>query len=150
MRGHAAATATVAAGATQAARRPFYIMNEGNGHVLEIHGGMGRAGNHIVAGVRRPGRVEHQLWHADPQGIIHSMISDFVLDCKEHGNKVLVQVKTPGDRNQMWFLDGNRISNRDHPNKCIQIRAGDNRDGADVVLHHYDRNPCQHWRFDFV
>jgi len=145
------AAAAVAVGAAAVVRRPFYIVNEVNGHVLEIHGGVGRAGNHVVASVRRPARAEYQLWWADPQGIIHSMISDFVLDCREHiGNKVFVQLKTLGDNNQMWFLDGNRISNRDHPNKCIQIKIGDNRNGADVVLHHYDRNPYQHWRFDFV
>jgi len=146
-RKEAAAVATVAAG-TAAVRRPFYIVNEMNGHVMEIHGGVGRAGTHVVAGVRRPGKVEYQLWHADQHGIIHSMISDFVLDCKEHGNKVLVQIKTPGDKNQMWFLDDHHIGNRDHPNKCLQSR--DNRDGADVVLHHYDRSASQHWRFDFI
>jgi len=152
---HPAAAAAAAPGPSPAAaaavvKRPFYIVNEMNGHVLEIHQGLGRPGNHIVAGVRRPGKAEFQLWYHDPQGIIHSMVLDFVLDCKEVGNKVFVQHKTPGDRNQMWYLEGHHIGNRDHPNKCIQIHRGDNRDGADVVLHHYDKSPYQHWRFDFL
>jgi hypothetical protein len=132
-------------------RRPFYIVNEANGRVMEIHGGMGRAGNHVVSFGRRPARAESQLWYLDGNGIIHSMIMDFVLESKGIlGDKVVVQQHVPGDRHQQWYLDGNRIINRDHPDKCLEIRGGENRDDADVVLHHYERRAYQHWRFEFV
>jgi len=131
-------------------RRPFRIINDLNGRCLEIHGGMGRAGNHVVAFGRRPGRVEYQLWYLDPAGIIHSMIMDFVLDCKRLGDRLVVNPHIPGDRSQMWVLEGNRIVNRDHPDKCVQIRMGEDRDDADIILHHYDRRPFQHWRFEFI
>jgi len=131
-------------------RRPFRIVNDLNRKCLEIHGGIGRAGNHVVAFGQRPGRAEHQLWYLDPNGIIHSMIMDFVLDCKRVGDRLVVNQHIPGDRGQMWMLEGNRIVNREHPNECVQIRMGEDRDDADVILHHYDRRPFQHWRFDFV
>jgi len=131
-------------------RRPFRIVNDLNGRCLEIHGGVGRAGNHVVAFARRMGRAEHQLWYLDPSGVIHSMIMDFVLDSKNLGERIVVNPHVPGDRNQMWMLEGNRIVNRHHPDKCVQIRMGEDRDDADVILHHYDRRPFQHWRFDFI
>jgi len=117
---------------------------------MEIHGGVGREGPHVVAFTPRPGRSEQQLWYLDANGIIHSMISDFVLDCKHLGGKVVVKPHVPGDLSQMWYLDGNRIVNREHPDKCVQIHAGENREDAEIVLHHYDRKPFQHWRFDFI
>lgn len=64
-------------------RRPFYIVNEHSGHVLEIHGGLTAAGTHCEVWQRRPDRAVHQLWFIDPvTGLIHSMINDFVLECK--------------------------------------------------------------------
>jgi len=131
-------------------RRPFRIVNDMNRKCMEIHGGIGRAGNHVVSFGQRPGRAEYQLWYLDPNGIIHSMVMDFVLSAKGLGDKLVLAQHIPGDRAQMWFLDGNRIVNREHPDKCAQIRMGEERDDADVVLHHYERRPYQHWRFEFV
>jgi len=131
-------------------RRPFRIVSDFNGKCMEIHGGLNRAGNHVVASFPRPGRAEEQLWYLDPNGIIHSMIGDFVMDCKHLGHKIIVNPHHPGDASQMWFLEGNRIVNREHPNKCVQIHHGEDRDNADIVLHHYETKPFQHWHFDFV
>jgi len=78
------------------------------------------------------------------------MVMDLVLNAKVLGDKLSVTPHIPGDRSQMWFLDGNRIVNREHPDKCVQIRLGEDRDNADIVLHHYERRPFQHWRFEFI
>jgi len=148
MRHEVAKGAAVAAATVE--RRPFRIVNDFNGRCMEIHGGMARPGNHVVSFARRPGRVEQQLWYLDPHGHIHSMMMDYVLDCKRMGERLVVNPQHPGDRHQMWFLDGNRIICRDHPDRCVQIRMGEDRDDADIILHTYDRRPFQHWRFEFI
>lgn len=130
-------------------RRPFRIINAFNGKCMEIHGGR-VAGNHVVAGTPRGADAEHQLWYIDAQGNIHSMICDFVLDCKNLGDRLIVNQNRVGDISQMWHLEGDRIVNREHPDRCAQIRAGEDREGADIILHHYDRRPFQHWRFVHV
>jgi len=66
------------------------------------------------------------------------------------GDKLHANPHVPGARHQMWLLDGNRIVNRDHPDDCVQIRHGEDRDNADIILHRYDRRPYQHWRFEFI
>jgi hypothetical protein len=131
-------------------RRPFYIVNDANHKCLEIHGGANHPGSQVVAFSRRAARAEHQLWYLDPQGVIHSMVKDMVLDCRRVEDQLVVNPHHPGDVSQMWMLEGNRIVNRTHPEECVQIRLGQDRDNADIILHRYDRSPYQHWRFDFV
>ena len=145
LRREAAAAATVHA----VERRPFRIINALNGKCMEIHGGR-VAGCHVVSGTPRGAEATYQLWYLDPQGIIHSMISDFVLDSKNLGDKLIVNQHRPGDLSQMWHLEGDRLVNREHPDRCAQIRLGEDREGADIILHHYDRKPFQHWRLVHV
>jgi hypothetical protein len=131
-------------------RRPFYIVNDHNHKVMEVRAGLNAPGTHVVSFSRRPVRAEHQLWYLDAQGHIHSMIADYVLDCKRVDDQLVVNPQIPGARHQMWLLEGTRIVNRDHPNECVQIRIPEDRDNAEIILHRYDRRPVQHWHFEHV
>jgi hypothetical protein len=146
---HHRGPAPVAVAATAAARRPFYIVNQHGGHVLEIHAGLTAAGTHCEVWRRRPDKAMHQLWHIDPvTGLIHSMINDFVLECKGIGERVTIGPHCAAPY-QAWCVDGMRIINRQWPTECLEIRRGDVRDGADVILHRYEGKPWQHWIVEY-
>jgi len=147
-RGHHAAGAAVAVGV--ASKRPFYIVNEHGDHVLEIHGGLTAAGTHCEVWRRRPDKAMHQLWHIDPvTGLIHSMVNDYVLECKGVGGRFSIgpHVMAPY---QNWCFEGHTIRNKLFPTECLEIRRGDFRDGADVILDRYEGRPWQHWRLEYI
>lgn len=151
MHRHGPAPAAVAVAATAAAvRRPFYLVNQESRLVLEIHGGLTVAGTHLEIGRIRPGKAMHQLWHIDPvTGMIRSMVNDWVLECKGIGGRVTIgpHINAPA---QMWCHDGRKIINRMWPTECLEIRAGNIRDGADVILQRYENRPWQHWFLEYA
>lgn len=51
---------------------------------------------------------------------------------------------------QNWCIEGRAIRNKMYPTECLEIRRGDFRDGADVILHRYESEPWQHWRLEYI
>ena len=62
-------------------RRHFYIVNEANCSVLDVDKGCMKPGTHAVIDHRHPSKALHQLWYMGLDGIIHSKLNDFVLEC---------------------------------------------------------------------
>lgn len=152
-----AATAAVVAGAEVAAvakaieRRPFVIVNEANGSVLEVQKACVKPNTYVVADKRRMERPAHQVWYADEMGVIRCKLNDFALNAKENGERVRM---TPfiGDVRQKWILLGNRITNEVYRNECIGLKRGLVRlkEDADVIACIYEGKPYQHWRIEYI
>jgi len=131
------------------ARRPFLIVSQMNGKVLDIQGGNAMPGARVIMWFRKMEYSPNQLWYLDPSGIIRSMLNDFALECGAQGAMLCVQPFNGGAR-QQWVFQGNRVVNRMYPSECIDIARAENRDGADVIGWPYKGSMNQHWTLQYV
>ena len=63
-------------------RRPFAIVSEMNGKVLDIKGGKATAGSEVIMWIHKSDNSPNQQWYIDHEGFIRSCLNDFALECK--------------------------------------------------------------------
>jgi len=131
-------------------KRPFMIVSELNGKVLDIKGAENRSGADVIMykpkGTRQ---AQNQLWYIDDIGVIRSFMNDFALEAKGKGDKFETEPFN-GLPRQQWIFDGNKIINRVHRDECLDIKGNDRSDGATVVAWNYKGSANQHWKMDHV
>jgi len=133
-----------------AGKRPFKIVSELNGKVLDIKRGDTNPGADVIMYQEKHGRdAKNQLWYTDDKGIIRSILNDFALEGKGKGDKIEMEPFN-GSPKQMWIFDGNKIINRVNRGECLDIKSNDKSDGATVVVWDYKGKSNQHWKQDFV
>jgi len=130
-------------------KRPFMIVSELNGKVLDISGGHARAGTEVITWGRKMDKSPNQQWYADHDGVIRSCLNDFALECGAQGDKFKMQ-PWRGDPRQQWVFQGNKIVNRVLNIECMDIERAANKDGANVIAWKYKGSANQHWRIDYV
>jgi len=131
-------------------KRPFKIVSQMNGKVLDIKKGSTSPGADVIMYKPKHGlEAKNQLWYLDDNGIIRSILNDFALEGKGKGDKIEMEPFN-GSPKQMWIFDGNRIINRINRNECLDIKGNDKSDGATVVVWEYKGQSNQQWRQEFV
>jgi hypothetical protein len=132
-----------------AARRPFYIISEMHGKVLDIRGGNRFPGAEVIMWWNKRDRSPNQLWFCDELGCIRSMLNDFAPECRGQGDRLHMEPYR-GDPRQQWRFEGNRIVNRVYPQECLDIERAEVRDDAQVIAWPYKASINQHWRVEYV
>jgi len=138
-----------AAGGYPGGRRPFQIVSDLNGKVLDIRGGASFPGTPVIMFSRKMDRSPNQLWYLDEMGCIRSMMNEFAPECRAQGERLHMEPYR-GDPRQQWIIQGNRIVNRIYPVECLDIERAEQRDEANVIAWPYNGGANQHWRFDYV
>jgi len=130
-------------------KRPFLIVSDMHGKVLDIHGGSAHPGAHLCAWPRKPGHSPNQQWYMDQSGYIRSMLNDFTLECKSQGDKITMQPYS-GNPRQLWVFSGNKVINQSNQHECLDIARESKADGADVISWKYKGSVNQHWHLEYV
>jgi len=130
-------------------KRPFMIVSEMHGKVLDIRGGSTMPGTEVIIWPRKFDRSANQLWYTDEMGCIRSMLHDFVPECRGQGDRFRM-VPYNGDPRQQWRIEGNRIVNRVYPMECLDIERAEMRDEAALIAWTYKASINQHWRIEYV
>jgi len=128
-------------------RRPFMIVSELNGKVMDIRGGSSAPKTEVIMWQRKYDRSPNQLWYMDEMGYLKSMLNDFAPHSKRQGDQIRMK-PYKGKPCQQWRIEGNRIVNRS--NECMDIQGSANHDAANVISWHYKGSPNQHWRMEYV
>jgi len=132
-----------------AGRRPFLLVSEMNGKVLDIMGCNAGPGATLCAFYRKMEYSPNQLWYIDQTGCIRSMLNDYSIECRAQGDSAHMQ-PWRGDPRQQWVVQGNRVVNRMYPHECLDIARMEQRDGAQVIAWMYKGSVNQHWRMEYV
>jgi len=130
-------------------KRPFLLVSDMNGKVLDIHGGAAHPGTRVCVYHRKVGYNANQLWYMDPNGHIRSMLNEFALECRGQGEKVTME-SFRGDPRQQWVFAGNRVVNQMFPGACLDIARMAQVDGAEVIAWPYKGTPNQHWHLEYM
>lgn len=128
-------------------RREFFIISDLNGLVLDVKGNNANPGAEVIMWNRKQQPAKNQLWYADQQGVIRSALNDFAIDAS-HGNKVKLEPFN-GSPNQIWVLEGNKITNRGTGN-CLDICGENHNPGAELCSWRFKDSRNQHWRIEYV
>jgi len=131
-------------------KKPFMIVSEMNGKVLDIKHSENKPGADVIMYPSKGSRkATNQLWYLDDNGIIRSMLNDYALEAKGKGDKFEMEPFN-GMPRQLWIFDGNKIVNKVHQDECLDIKGKDNSDGATVVAWNYKGSANQKWKMDHV
>jgi len=131
-------------------KRPFRIVSELNGKVLDIKNAEDKPGADVIMYKQKETRMaSNQLWYFDDNDNIRSFMNDYALEAKGKGDKFEME-PFKGLPRQMWILDGNKIINRVQRDECMDIKGADKGDGATVLVWKYKGSANQHWRLDYV
>jgi len=130
--------------------RGFYIVNEVNEKVMEIHKADPKPGVHVELGKRREGFEAHQLWYVDDKLIIRSKLNHFAMEVRDTKDKVHMKPFT-GDARQQWIIKENRIVNKMFCDECLAFNKRPIRRDDDVIIAvPYEGKEHQHWKIEFV
>jgi len=130
-------------------KRPFMIVSEMNGLVLDIRGASNMRGTEVIMWHRKFDRSPNPLWFVDEMGCIRSMLHDFAPECRGQGDRLRMEPYR-GDPRQQWRIEGNRIINRVYPMECLDIERAEMREEAAVISWPYKGSINQHWRIEYV
>jgi len=130
-------------------RRPFLIISEMNGMVLDVSGGQSHPGAPVIMFRRKVEYSPNQLWYLDDMQCIRSCLNEFALECSAQGDKVRLQ-PFRGEARQQWIFQGRAIVNRMFPGECPDIERAENREQAGIIAWPYKGSANQHWRVDYV
>lgn len=126
--------------------RPFYIISEMHGKVLDIEGANPAPGTSVIMLPKHHERQKNQLWYFDDQKVIRSALSDCVLEASGGEANIKIMSYT-GNPRQHWTLQGNAIMNGIE--ECLDIDAELEEDGAKLISYSYKGSQNQHWRIEY-
>lgn len=127
----------------------FYIRSEMHGKVMDIKNRERDAGGKVVMMEKDEDAQDSQLWYEDKFGVVCNKVNECVLDSANEC-KIVLQPDEPGNTEQLWTIQENRIINRAKPQFVLDIKGAKHKNGAKLISWPWHGEDNQKWQFDYV
>nr|UCK81497.1 ricin lectin domain-containing protein 6 [Arenicola marina] len=129
--------------------RFFYIRSKMHNKVLDVKGADPSPGTKVIMWDQKPTQEDNQLWYEDKHGVICSKLNGFVLDSS--GKKTIrLAPFQPGDLDQMWTIYDQKIVNRVNPDRVLDIKGQETKNGAKLISFKWNGGENQRWLQEYV
>jgi len=129
------------------AGRPFYIVSELNGKVLDVAKGDTAEGAKVITWDKHEPATPNQLWYTDQQGYIRSTLNHMTFSSAKAGEDARMHPASGDPRNQ-WTFHGLKVGCR--AGECLDISGSKDSNGASVCSYEYKNQKNQHWVAQYV